>query len=311
MARLTSPKAEELLDVKKAVLDRGYVVLVDYMGNDDRVAQAARTSYQQGTKTVSDNAGLISRLMEDVHTSPFEQVELVFGIRLPIFVMRQLVRHRMASLNEVSGRYSVLPDEFYVPPTSRMAAQSAANQQGSGELLDPEIAAQIIQALIQEQDDAYKNYTGYLESGLTRELARINIPVSLYTEIYWKIDLHNLLHFLRLRLDPHAQAEIRAYAEALYECVKAVAPLCAEAWEEFRLYAVTYSRTEQEFVKLAVEHTIKTVGKDAVLDGFVQEELDNVSISDIGPDEYKKAVARGEKRFTKFMRKVGLNAAAF
>ena len=179
-----------------------------------------------------------------MHTSPFEQVILTFHCKLPIFVARQWVRHRTARLNELSGRYSVMQDEFYVPDLKRVKAQSDDNKQGSGASLPPHEAQRIINLLLDEQDSAYRNYGDLLEDGVARELARINLPLSLYTEWYWQIDLQNLFHFLKLRLDPHAQYEIRVYGEALASCAKAVAPLCYEAFEEYALHSRAFSKRE-------------------------------------------------------------------
>ena len=181
--------------------------------------------------------------MRNEHTSPFEQVVLTFHCKMPIFVARQWVRHRTARLNEISGRYSVMKDEFYVPEINQMRGQSSDNKQArSDEILSN--AAELITSMTKEQADVYKNYEAMLDSGLAREVARANLPLSLYTEWYWQIDLHNLFHFLALRLDSHAQYEIRVYAEAMAQCAKVVAPLAYEAFEEHKLGAVKFSKTE-------------------------------------------------------------------
>ncbi len=244
MGLLSVPEAEALLDKELAVLDQGFVRLVDYMGGDQRVVQAARVSYGGGTKSLREDKGLINYLYRNLHTSPFEQVILTFHCKLPIFVARQWIRHRTARLNELSGRYSVMKDEFYVPDLKRVKSQSDDNKQGSGESLPPQEAQRIINILLDEQDATYKNYSEMVEDGVARELARINLPLSLYTEWYWQIDLHNLFHFLRLRLDPHAQYEIRMYGKAMAKCAKAVAPLCYDAFEEFALHARRFSKRE-------------------------------------------------------------------
>lgn len=244
MARITVPEADAILDQAFPVLDKGFVRLVDYMGGDARVVQSARVSYGEGTKTVREDAGLINYLMKNAHTSPFEQVVLTFHMKLPIFVARQIIRHRTARLNEISGRYSVMKDEFYVPAPERVQAQSQLNKQGSGETLAPEIAARVRDTLMAEQAEVYAHYEGFLEQDVARELARVNLPLSLYTEWYWQIDLHNLFHFLRLRLDWHAQMEVRAYAEAMAEMARRVAPLCYEAFEEHVLEGRRFSRKE-------------------------------------------------------------------
>lgn len=245
MAHEVIPEAEALLDVEIPVLDKGFVRLVDYLGGDARIVQSARVSYGEGTKTVREDKGLINYLMRNDHTSPFEQVILTFHCKMPIFVARQWVRHRTARLNEISGRYSVMRDEFYLPEAKHIRKQSKNNKQGrSEETLSPAESAQLLEQLEAEQTSIYENYEEMLGSGLARELARMNLPLSLYTEWYWQIDLHNLFHFMRLRLDDHAQYEIRVYAEALAKCAKAVAPFAYEAFEEHSLYAVKLSRTE-------------------------------------------------------------------
>jgi thymidylate synthase (FAD) len=245
MPRAVVPEAEALLDQELPVLDKGFVRLVDYMGSDQRIVQAARVSYGAGTKTVREDRGLINYLMKNWHTSPFEQVQLTFHTKMPIFVARQWVRHRTARLNEISGRYSIMRDEFYVPSPDQIRYQSASNKQGrSDESLSAEDAARVIQLFEEEQRSIYTNYQSVIERGVARELARMNLPLSLYTEWYWQIDLHNLFHFLRLRLDPHAQYEIRAYAEAMSKCAQAVAPLAYEAFEEHILGSITFSRAE-------------------------------------------------------------------
>ncbi|HTQ11274.1 MAG TPA: FAD-dependent thymidylate synthase [Fimbriimonadaceae bacterium] len=244
MAHTLVPAAEELLDKEIRVLDRGFVRLVDYMGGDERIVQAARVSYGAGTKTVREDKGLINYLMKNWHTSPFEQVQLTFHTKMPIFVARQWVRHRTARLNEISGRYSIMRDEFYVPAPEDVCVQSANNKQGSGDSLPFEEAMDVIRQFEEDQKLLYMRYQGLLGKNVARELARINLPLSLYTEWYWQIDLHNLFHFIALRADGHAQKQIRVFAEALATCAKAVAPLAYEAFEEHRLNAVTFGRSE-------------------------------------------------------------------
>ncbi len=247
MARAVVPEAEALLDQEIKVLDKGFVRLVDYMGGDERIVQSARVSYAGGTKTVREDKGLINYLMRNWHTSPFEQVQLTFHCKMPIFVARQWVRHRTARLNEISGRYSIMRDEFYVPDQSEVRYQSVSNKQGrSDEALTPDQAAAVIRLFEDEQRSIYSNYNDLLEKNVARELARMNLPLSLYTEWYWQIDLHNLFHFLRLRIDPHAQYEIRVYGEAMAQCAKAVAPLAYGAFEEHVLGSISFSRGECE-----------------------------------------------------------------
>ncbi len=244
MARTVVPEAEALLDQEIKVLDKGFVRLVDYMGGDQRIVQSARVSYGEGTKTVRQDRALIHYLIKHWHTSPFEQVQLTFHCKMPIFIARQWIRHRTARLNEISGRYSIMKDEFYVPEPAQVSFQSTNNKQGRSDSLPLEEAMAIIAQMEQEQKDAYADYTGLIDKGVARELARTNLPLSLYTEWYWQIDLHNLFHFIRLRIDPHAQYEIRVYAEALAKCAKAVAPFAYEAFEEHILGSVTFSKAE-------------------------------------------------------------------
>jgi thymidylate synthase (FAD) len=244
MARAIVPAAEELLDQEIKVLDKGFVRLVDYMGGDERIVQAARVSYGAGTKTVREDRGLINYLMKNWHTSPFEQVQLTFHTKMPIFVARQWVRHRTARLNEISGRYSVMRDEFYVPDPEDVCLQSANNKQGSGQPVPFDDAMAIIREFEEDQKALYGRYEKLLSQDIARELARINLPLSLYTEWYWQIDLHNLFHFIALRADAHAQKQIRVFAEALGKCAQAVAPLAYEAFEEHRLHSITFSRSE-------------------------------------------------------------------
>jgi thymidylate synthase (FAD) len=244
MGHILVEAAEALLDQPISVLDHGFVRMVDYMGGDQRIVQSARVSYGAGTKTVRQDRGLIHYLMKHAHTSPFEQVQLTFHTKMPVFVARQWVRHRTARLNEISARYSVMKDEFYLPDADKVAYQSESNKQGRGGSLPSDEAATVIELLNGQNRAAYAAYEQMLEQGVARELARTTLPVSLYTEWYWQIDLHNLFHFLALRLDSHAQYEIRVYAEAMATCAKAVAPLAYEAFEEHVLRRVAFSGTE-------------------------------------------------------------------
>ncbi len=247
MARTVVAEAEALLDHPIPVLDKGFVRLVDYMGGDERIVQAARVSYGSGTKTFRQDRGLIHYLIRNWHTSPFEQVQLTFHCKMPIFVARQWVRHRTARLNEISGRYSVMKDEFYVPDLEHVRPQSENNKQGrSDERFSSEEEHTIVEVFRDGQKASYAAYENLLGKNLARELARNNLPLSLYTEWYWQIDLHNLFHFLRLRMDPHAQYEIRVYADAMAQCARAVAPVAYEAFEEHILGSVSFSRGELE-----------------------------------------------------------------
>ncbi len=227
------------------VLDKGFVRLIDVMGDDSSIVQAARVSYGKGTKSVSEDRGLIRHLMRNRHTSCFEMVEFKFHVKLPIFVARQWIRHRTANVNEYSGRYSEMKDEFYLPDAEQLRPQSATNKQGrAGEPLGEAVAGQILDRLAKTQNQLFSEYNDYLETGLSRELARINLPLSAYTEWYWKIDLHNLFHFLRLRLDSHAQYEIRVYAEKMAELIRPFVPLAWEAFEDYTLHSIAFSGKE-------------------------------------------------------------------
>jgi thymidylate synthase (FAD) len=250
MAHCIVPEAEEILDKEFKVLDKGFVRLVDYMGGDARIVQAARVSYGAGTKTVREDAGLIDYLLRNQHTSPFEQVVLTFHIKLPIFIARQWVRHRTARLNEISGRYSVMQNEFYLPADSDVAIQSSDNKQGrSTEAVSQDFVKTTQDLLLKGQEDAYTTYTQLVESGLAREIARINLPLALYTEIYWQCDLHNLMHFLKLRLDSHAQKEIRDYGKVILEIARKVAPLTIASFENNIQQGVSFSGEELEALR--------------------------------------------------------------
>lgn len=228
------------------VLDNGFVRLVDMMGDDSAIVQAARTSYGKGTKTFSEDRKLIRYLMRNRHTSPFEMVEFKFHIKLPIFVARQWIRHRTANVNEYSGRYSEMKNEFYLPEAESVRKQSLINKQGRDEEeLSPNEANEFIAELEKSNSLQFESYQNFIDKGIARELARINLPLSIYTEWYWKIDLHNLFHFLKLRLDSHAQLEIRLYAEVIAEILKEKVPLAYEAFEDYILEAVSFSKKEQ------------------------------------------------------------------
>ncbi|MDR2375921.1 MAG: FAD-dependent thymidylate synthase [Treponema sp.] len=245
MAHCVVSKAEAILDKEFPVLDKGFVRLVDYLGGDERVVQAARVSYGAGTRNYREDAGLIDYLLRHHHTSPFEQVVLTFHVKLPIFVARQWIRHRTARVNELSGRYSVMKDDFYLPEAGDVALQSDDNKQGRREeALEAGEAEKVRSAFEQGQRESYKNYLGLVDRGIARELARINLPLSLYTEWYWQIDLHNLFHFLKLRLDSHAQKEIRLYARVIFDIARNVAPRCCESFERHILEAVSFSQDE-------------------------------------------------------------------
>lgn len=247
MTHVIVPEAEAILDKKFPVLDHGFLRLVDYLGGDERIVASARVSYGSGTKSTRQDKALIHYLMRNLHTSPFEQVILTFHAKMPIFVARQWVRHRTARLNEASGRYSVIPDEFYLPMADKIRKQSKRNKQGRvTEDLPRELQESVLEILKRDQASAYQSYEEMLRDDIARELARINLPLSVYTQWYWQIDLHNLFHFLRLRLDKHAQHEIRQYAKVMAEMAKAVAPVAFEAFEEYVLYAAHLSKSFKE-----------------------------------------------------------------
>jgi len=262
MAHCTTAEAEKILDKEFKVLNHGFVRLVDYMGSDSRIVQAARVSYGAGTKTVREDGALIDYLLRHDHTSPFEQVVLTFHIKMPIFVARQWIRHRTARVNEISGRYSVMSDEFYVPAEADVAKQSTDNKQGrSAEKAEKSFTDAVIASLQKGQKEAYSDYTELIESGTARELARVNLPLSLYTEMYWQIDLHNLFHFLRLRLDAHAQKEIRDYAGVLLDISRAVAPMAVSSFENHLKQGVRFSGEEMEELRRRLD------GKESLLSG--------------------------------------------
>ncbi len=242
--RPVSPGAEKWLYRPIKCLDYGFVYLVDYMGNDEAIVQAARTSYGAGTKKTSDDRTLIRYLRRHIHTTPSEMVEWKFHCKMPIFVARQWIRHRTASVNEYSGRYSEMLNEFYVPDSSVLKAQSKTNNQGRAEDLTSEQQVRVLDLLRGEYKSQYAGYQEMLDMDLTKELARIGLSVANYTQWYWKIDLHNLLHFLRLRLDSHAQFEIRVFGEAMAQIVKDAVPFSYEAFEDYQLYAMSFTRLE-------------------------------------------------------------------
>ena len=249
MRRPSVPEADRRIGERRPVLSHGFVALVDYMGDDAAIVQAARVSYGQGTKSIRDDRGLLRYLMRHRHTTPFEMVEFKFLIRLPFYVARQMVRHRTASINEYSARYSVVPDEYDRPPADEIRQQSRRNRQGRGDPLPAGVPERFQADLDRVCQDAYRSYSQALEAGVARETARLLLPLAYYTEWYWKIDLYNLLHFLSLRLDPHAQEEIRRYAAELAAVARLVCPVAYEAFEEFQLEALTLSRKEQEAVR--------------------------------------------------------------
>ncbi len=251
--RATVPTLEEILYQPLPVLDHGFVRVVDYMGDDAAIVQAARVSYGRGTRRVSEDQGLINYLMRHRHTTPFEMCEIKYHVKLPIFVARQWIRHRTANVNEYSARYSVLDNEFYTPAVEHLAAQTKTNRQGRGEVLEGATAQRVLDLLREDAERAYAGYSELLNEdasgapldparpGLSRELARLNLTLGFYTQWYWKTDLHNLMHFLSLRADSHAQYEIRAYAEIMLDTLRRWVPMTHAAFLEYRMNAATIS----------------------------------------------------------------------
>jgi thymidylate synthase (FAD) len=270
----------------KTIHQLGFVKLLDVMGDDEEVENSARISYGEGTRKVNQTRNLIRYLMRHKHTSPFEMCEVKFHLKLPIFIMRQLVRHRTANLNEYSGRYSVMSNEFYLPEGDYLAKQSTTNSQGRGEVLEQEGLLQFEFNRI--YDGASMAYQVLLEEDLSREVARAVLPVANYTECIWKIDLHNFFHFVKLRSDSHAQREIRDYANAMYELVKPNFPLCCEAFEDYVQGSTTFSKQEMEVIRELLSYT------DA------KAALAGMSVKDVGVLESKL----GKRESKEFLEKL-------
>jgi len=251
--RATAPGMEQHLYTAHEVLDHGFVRVIDYMGDDSAICQAARVSYGKGTKAVSNDAGLIRYLMRHWHSTPFEMCEIKLHVKLPVFVARQWIRHRTANVNEYSARYSILDREFYIPAPEHLNAQSVINNQGRGALLEGEEAARVLDILKRDCNQAYDHYEDMIsdegQSGLARELARMNLPMNIYTQWYWKVDLHNLFHFLRLRADAHAQYEIRVYADAICKIVADWVPAAYGAFEDYRMGGAQFSGKGMEVLR--------------------------------------------------------------
>jgi thymidylate synthase (FAD) len=259
--RPISPALEEILFQALPVLDHGFVRVVDYMGDDAAVVQAARVSYGRGTKKVSEDRGLINYLMRHRHTTPFEMCEIKYHVKLPIFVARQWIRHRTANVNEYSARYSILDNEYYLPKPEHLAAQSKANRQGRDQVLSGQEAERVFDLLKKDSELVYEHYMEMLNegdtgepldperSGLARELARMNLSLAFYTQWYWKTNLHNLMHFLSLRADAHAQYEIRVYADVMLDTLKRWCPISYDAFMEYRLGGAHLSKTGLAAIK--------------------------------------------------------------
>ena len=265
--RATVQALEDLLFEPIKILDHGFIRVIDYMGDDSAIVQAARVSYGKGTKQLNQDKGLINYLMRHKHTTPFEMCDIKFHIKLPIFVARQWIRHRTASVNEYSARYSILGSEFYLPEKQNLAAQSQTNKQGrSNEEIPEEIADKVLALLEKDAKICYQHYIEMMNQdeqgnildestiGITRELARMNLTLNYYTEWYWKVNLHNLLHVLSLRADPHAQYEIRVYADKMLEIVKAWVPFTYDAFNEYRLEGNNISKKGLSVIKRLINN---------------------------------------------------------
>jgi len=271
--RVTAPELEKILYEALAILDHGFLRVVDYMGNDTSIVQAARVSYGKGTKKVNTDAGLIKYLMRHWHSTPFEMCEIKYHVKLPIFIARQWIRHRTANVNEYSARYSILDKEFYLPAQENLAAQSQSNRQGRGEVLEGEQAKKVLDLLKTDAERTYSNYEEMLNErfdgsiindnqiGLARELARMNLTLNTYTQWYWKTDLLNLMNFLRLRADHHAQYEIRAYADVMLDTLKKWVPITYEAFMDYRVGGTEVSAKG----KLIIQKLIK--GEEVSMEG--------------------------------------------
>jgi thymidylate synthase (FAD) len=263
--RVTAPELENILYEALPILDHGFIRVVDYMGNDTSIVQAARVSYGKGTKKVNTDSGLIKYLMRHWHSTPFEMCEIKYHVKLPIFIARQWIRHRTANVNEYSARYSILDKEFYLPSQEKLAAQSQSNRQGRGDVLEGEQAKKVLDLLKTDAERTYNNYEEMLNQrydgstidenkiGLARELARMNLTLNTYTQWYWKTDLLNLMNFLRLRADHHAQYEIRAYADAMLDTLKRWVPITYEAFMDYRVGGTEVSSKG----KLVIQKLIK------------------------------------------------------
>jgi thymidylate synthase (FAD) len=247
--RAISEGLENVLGNEFKLLDHGFVRVVDYMGNDNAVVQAARVSYGAGTKKVNEDIGLINYLLRHHHTTPFEMCEIKFHIKCPVFVARQWIRHRTANVNEYSARYSIVDNEYYVPESDKIALQSLSNKQGRGTNVDSDLADEFISKIKETSEKQYKHYNDMLERGVAREIARVSLTLNYYTEFYWKIDLHNLMHFLALRADSHAQYEIRVYASQMLELVKLWVPHTYSAFMNYKMNSVNLSEKMVEVIK--------------------------------------------------------------
>ena len=294
--RITISAIDNIIGKNFSVLDKGFIRVIDYMGGDSAIVQAARVSYGDGTKESRQDEGLINYLIKNKHTSPFEMCEIKLHIKLPIFVARQWIRHRTANVNEVSARYSVLPNDFYIPSYENISTQSKNNKQGRGDILSTEDAKKIAEILTNDANHCYNNYKNMIDgnipstdnnienlqednsNGIARELARMNLTLNFYTEWYWKTDLHNLLHFLNLRLHPHAQYEIREYAKVILDIVEKWCPMSSNAFKKHILNSVNISSVAKDLLKLISKHgTESTWFKD--FNNNLDKNLSEINIS--------------------------------
>ena len=279
--RVTSPSLESVLYKPFKVLDSGFIRVIDYMGDDSAIVQSARVSYGEGTKKVSNDKGLIRYLMKNWHTTPFEMCEIKFHIKLPIFIARQWIRHRTANVNEYSARYSILDKEFYLPASEHLAAQSQNNRQGRGDVLEGEQAKKVLDSLKSDAERTYGNYEQMLNErydgtvidenkiGLARELARMNLTLNTYTQWYWKTDLLNLMNFLRLRADDHAQYEIRAYAEAMLDTLKKWVPITYGAFMDYRVGGTEVSAKGKNIIQKLINGENISIEQSGLSKGFL------------------------------------------
>ena len=285
--RVTAPNLEKILYEAIPILDHGFVRVIDYMGDDTSIVQAARVSYGKGTKKVSTDAGLIKYLMRHWHSTPFEMCEIKYHVKLPIFIARQWIRHRTANVNEYSARYSILDKEFYLPSSEHLAAQSKINRQGRGNILEGEQAKKVLELLKGDAEQTYSNYETMLNErydgtvinensdGLARELARMNLTLNTYTQWYWKTDLLNLMNFLRLRADSHAQYEIRVYADIMLDTVKKWVPITYDAFMDYRVGGTEVSAKG----KAIIQKLIKGENVDLDSSGLSKREWNELMIA--------------------------------
>jgi thymidylate synthase (FAD) len=306
--RPTTPAAEEILGGYFPVLDHGFVALVDYMGSDEDIERAARVSYGYGTRKVSQTRGLIRYLRRHMHTTPSEMVELKFHVCMPIFVARQWIRHRTANVNEYSGRYSLMPLLFYTPAPGEFALQSADNKQGRlTSSADEALYREAVRRWDEARTQSGADYQWLVGQDVARELARIDLPLSTYTQWYWKIDLHNLIHFLTLRADPHAQYEIRVYAEVMAGMLKRVAPLSYEAWIDYGFAAARMSRAEMEALRRLLHAEVRDDG--ASLTARDGASLDGAAMAELGLSK-REVVELAEKLQPRELRAFDLDLSA-